>query len=218
MLRIVCQFVALFAALVQSAPTMPLRTGEMARQLTEQDIAALELVLPAGEKPWLLNGDRAHFGNGQFIQAFLPATVSTLALRRGTVISVERRSPRNNILERPKSGDSWIVERTESYAQVAVAGRNFDQIQGDQDINRPFRVVGRFDDSELVRMVESLRSNPTGKGRDFVPIEAWPIASMVRTTDDSVEIMLRRDAWQGQLIRARQAGKDWIVIPVGWWV
>src|SRR6267142_2176668 len=209
MLRIVCQFVALFAALVQSAPTMPLRTGEMARQLTEQDIAALELVLPAGEKPWLLNGDRAHFGNGQFIQAFLPATVSTLALRRGPVISVERRSPRNNILARPKSGDSWIVERTESYAQVAVAGRNFDQIQGDQDINRPFRVVGRFDDSELVRLIESLRSDPT-------PM-AWPILSVVRKTDDSAEVMLRGTAMHGQVIMARQAGQDWIVVVVGMW-
>ena len=133
------------------------------------------------------------------------------------MISVERRSPRNNIFERPKSGDPWVVERTESYAQVAVAGRNFDQIQSDQDINRPFRVIGRFDDSELVRLVDSLRSNPTANGRDFTSIEAWPIVSMVRKMDDSVEIMLRRDALSGQLIKARQAGQDWIVIPVGWW-
>jgi len=52
------QFAALLASLVQSAAVTPLRTGEVARQLTEQDLAALEMVPPPGEKPWLLNGDR----------------------------------------------------------------------------------------------------------------------------------------------------------------
>src|SRR5438093_8228822 len=127
MLSMAFQFVGLLASLVQSVATMPLRTGEVARQLTEQDIAALELVLPAAGKPWLLNGDTAQFGNLQFVQAFLPATVSTPALRRGTVISVVRRNPL----------DAWVVQRAESYAQVTIPGRTFDQIAGDQDINRP---------------------------------------------------------------------------------
>jgi hypothetical protein len=208
MLRIAFQFVGLLASLVQSAATMPLRTGEVARQLTEQDLAALEMVLPAGEKPWLLNGDRPQYGAGQYIEAFLPPTVSTLALRRGIGISVERRNARN-IFERPEPSDAWVVKRSEWYAQVAITGRSFDQIQGDQDINRPFRVIGRFDDSELVGAVQSLRSDP-------VPM-AWPILSMVRETDDSVKVMLRRTAFDGQIVVLRQAGQDWIVTPVGWW-
>jgi hypothetical protein len=157
------QFAALLASLVQSAVVMPLRTGEVARKLTEQDLAALEMVLPAGEKPWLLNGDRPQYGAGQYIEAFLPPTVSTLALRRGIVISVERRNARN-IFERPEPSDAWVVKRSEWYAQVAITGRSFDQIQGDQDINRPFRVIGRFDDSELAGAVQSLRSDPGAHG------------------------------------------------------
>ena len=206
MLSMAFQFVGLLASLVQSVATMPLRTGEVATELTEQDIAALELVLPAAGKPWLLNGDTAQFGNLQFVQAFLPATVSTPALRRGTVISVVRRNPL----------DAWVVQRAESYAQVTIPGRTFDQIAGDQDINRPFRVIGPFDDSELVRLVESLRSDPTPLGRDF-SIQAWPILSVVRKTDDSVEVMLRGAAMQGQVIMLRQAGQDWIVVVVGVW-
>ena len=147
--------------------------------MTEQDIAALEMVLPPGEKPWLLNGDRAQLGNMQFVQVFLPATVSTPALRRGEVISVGRRNPL----------DAWVVQQAESYAQVAIAGRNFDQIQGEKDINRPFRVIGHFNDSELVRLVESLRSDPT----------------------------LRGAAMQGQVIMWRQAGQGWIAVVVGVW-
>jgi hypothetical protein len=216
MLSIVFQFVALLASLVQSATTMPLRTGEVARQLTEQDVAALELVLPSGEKPWLLNGDRAQFGNAQFVQAFLPATVSTAVLRRGTVINVERRNSRSG-LERPKSDDAWVVQGTESYAQVAIAGRNFDQIQGDQDINRPFRTVGRFDDSELVRLIESLRSESTLTDRDLSSIQTWPILSVTRKMDDTVEVMLRGAVMQGQVIMLRQAGENWTVVVIGVW-
>jgi hypothetical protein len=161
-LSTIVQFVAIWALVGQSTATTPLRTGDVARQLTEQDIAAIELVLQSGGKPWLLSGDHAQYGNAQFIQAFLPATVSTLALRRGIVIWVERLNPRNG-LERPEAGDAWVLQRTEPYAQVAIAGRNFDQIQGDQDINRPFRVFGRFDDTELVRLVDFIRSDPPAR-------------------------------------------------------
>jgi hypothetical protein len=202
------QFAALLASLVQSAVVMPLRTGEVARKLTEQDLAALEMVLPAGEKPWLLNGDRPQYGAGQYIEAFLPPTVSTLALSRGIVISVERRNARN-IFERPEPSDAWVVKRSEWYAQVAITGRSFDQIQGDQDINRPFRVIGRFGDSELAGAVQSLRSDPA-------PI-AWPILSMVRETHNSVTVMLRRTAFDGQIVVLRQDGQDWLVTPAGWW-
>jgi hypothetical protein len=186
---------------------MPLRTGEVARQLTEQDIAALELVLPTGSKPWLLNGDRAQSGNAQFIEAFMLPTVSTLALRRGNVITVQRQNPR----------DAWVVQRTESYAQVAVAGRNYEQIQGDQDINQPFRIVGRFDDSELVVLVEALRSDTTVSERDFGSIQKWAILSLIRKTDDSAEVMLRGPAMQGHVVMQRQARQDWIVVIVGVW-
>jgi hypothetical protein len=198
-------FVALLASLVQSATPVPLRTGDVARQLTEQDIAALELVLPLGSTPWLLNGDRAQFGNTQFIQAFLPATVSTPALRRGSVISVQRQNP----------SDAWVVQRTESYAQVAIAGKHFDQIEGDQDMNRPFRVIGCFDDNELVGLVQSLRSDSSPIERDF-SIRTWPILSLTRKTDDSVEVMLRGAVRQGQIVMMRQS-EGWIVVVVGVW-
>ena len=190
MLRIAFQFVAPLVSLVQSTATLPLRNGEVARQLTEEEFAGIQAVLPPGAKPWLLNGDRAHYGNGQFIQAFLSSPISTSELRRGTVISVERRN-RRNAFQRPEAGDAWVVERTESYAQVAIAGRNFDDIQGEQDINRPFRVIGRFDDSELVRSIQALRSDPA-------PMR-WPILSMTRKPDNSVEVLLRMNAFEGRL-------------------
>ena len=119
MLCIAFQWVALLASLVQSAATMPLRTGEVARQLMEDDIAGLEMVLPPGEKPWLLNGDGAQYGNGQFIQAFLPPTLSTPALRRG----------------------SSRAHATPRITSAASSRRSFDPVGRRRPIMRPFTLL-----------------------------------------------------------------------------
>ena len=62
------QFVLLFVSVSQSGSTT-IPTGDVSRQLTEQDIAALERVLPSGAKPWLLNGDPGQVPGLQWIQA-----------------------------------------------------------------------------------------------------------------------------------------------------
>jgi hypothetical protein len=207
MLKIGFQLVVLFASLTQSVTT-PLRTGDVARQLTDQDVAELELILPSGEKPWLLNGDHGQVPNAEYIMVYVPPTNTSPALRRGMAINVMRRiTPRTQ----------WTVMRTESYAQVAMPGRTFNQIEGDQDINRPFRVLGHFDDSELVRLVEFLRSSPpTPSTPDG--IRSWPILSVERKADDSVEVFLRGGIMQGQVIKLRQAGQDWVIVIVGMWI
>jgi hypothetical protein len=117
MVQIAFQILTLLVPFMQS-PATPLRIGDVARRMTEQDITALESLLPSGAKPWLLIGVRTW---GEHVEAYLAPTTTTPALRRGTVVS-------------------W--QRTGSYAQVTIPGRSFDQIDGDQDINRPFQVKG----------------------------------------------------------------------------
>jgi len=208
MLTIAFQLTMLYASLAQSAVT-PLRTGDVARQLTEQDIAELQSVLPSGAKPWLLDGDPGQVPKAQFIQAFLSPTIATPVLRRGSVIWVVRGI---------NPSTPWTARPAQSYAQVAIAGRTFGQIEGDQDINRPFRVIGRFDDNELVRLVEFLRSNPPARGGESTAIRPWPILSLSRKADGSVEVMLRGAVMQGQSIILRQAGQDWFIVAVGMWI
>src|SRR6267154_6470555 len=158
MRNVAFQFVVLLGLLPQSAGITPPRLGDVARQLTEQDVAGLEMVLPEGSKPWLLTGESGQIPGPQNIQAYLPPTTSTAILRRGPVIDVTRSGFVNRGNATPPS-TAWTVRSTVRYAQVAMTGRSFDQIQGDQDINRPFLVEGSFDDSELVGLVEFLRSN-----------------------------------------------------------
>ena len=206
--NIACQFVLLFVSVSQSSSTTS-RTGDVSRQLTEQDVAALERVLPSGAKPWLLNGDPAQLAGFEYIQAYLPPTSATSTLRRGTVIGVMRRT--SPLTE-------WTVTYSSTYAQVAIPGRAFDQIEGDQDINRPFQVTGNFDDTELVGLVRFLRSNPPTIGGEINAIRPWPILSIKRETDGSVEVLLRGAIMQGQSITVRQTDHGWAIIRVGMWI
>ena len=105
-----------------------------------------------------------------------------------------------------------------TYAQVAIPGREFDQIEGDQDINRPFHVIGNFDDTELVGLVRFLRSNPPTIGGESNAIRPWPILSIYRKGDGSVEILLRETNMKGQRITVRQTDHDWAIIRVGMWI
>jgi hypothetical protein len=205
MLNVAFQFVVVWVWLTQSNTTVTFRTGPVGRQLTDQDVAALESVLPSGAKPWLLNGDPGMFERIQSIQAYLSPTTATSALRRGTVITVTRRT-------RPLT--AWTVDTAQSYVQVAIPGRSYDQIDGDQDINRPFRVFGSFDNAELVHLVEFLRSNPPPDA----DIEAWPILSIIRGADDAVEVVLRGTTLSGQTITLRQTGQDWVIVFIGRWI
>ena len=213
MIKAAFQLTLLFAL---QAPTVPLRTGDVARKLSQEDVAAIERTLPSGEKPWLLNGERGQVVLSEYIEAYLSTTATTPALRRGMVVSVMRRI-------RPAVGE-WSLSRTESYAQVAIPGRSFDDIQGDQDINRPFRVIGRFDDDELIRLVRFLRSDPPYRGRSDAPyrgpghIEPWPILSVQRKDDDSVDVTLRGGNLRGQQVTLRQSGQDWVIVSVGMWI
>jgi hypothetical protein len=201
-------FVLLFVSVSQSSLTT-IRTGDVSRQLTEQDVAALERVLPSGAKPWLLNGDPAQIADSEFIQAYLSPTTATSTLRRGPVITVMRRiSPLTE----------WAVQGSGTYAQVAIPGREFDQIEGDDDINRPFQVFGNFDDTELVGLVRFLRSNPPTIGGEINAIRLWPILFINRKANGSVKVLLRGAIMQGQSITVRQTDHDWAIIRVGSWI
>jgi hypothetical protein len=190
------------------------RTGDVARQLTEQDLAAIEMVLPSGSIPWLLNGDHGNAAGLEYVEAYLPPTSTTLIsarsplLRRGMVVTVIRRT---------KPLTEWTAQETRSYAQVAIPRRGtLDQIEGDQDPNRPFPVIGRFNDEELVTLVQFLRSDPPTRGPDHV--QSWPILLVVRQADDSVRVWLRGTATSGQFITLRQSGRDWVIVAVGGFV
>ena len=74
--------VTLIRARAQRATDAPILQGSFAVQLSPQDIANTERVLPHGAKPWLLGGGDCLFCEAM-ITAYLPPTTETAELRRG---------------------------------------------------------------------------------------------------------------------------------------
>lgn len=190
------------AALSQSAATLPLRLGDFARTLSEKDVADIEAIAQSsGGKPWLLEGPVGQTGFS--IRVYLPAETQTRELRRGPAIT---------LVKRP--GESAWTKRgtapTEFYAQVALAGRDFNAISGgDDDLNRPFTVSGTFDDADLISLVAFIRSKPANVE------SSWPIefvGRMPAPNADMVEVRLNQPS--GSLlmrVRVKKQGSGWVI-------
>jgi len=209
--------VVIAVAIVQSAsPVLP-RTGDVARALTEQDIAAMTPLLPAEAKPWYLNGDSPLIlpgGSTQYMQVYLQPTTATTAIRRGQVLTITRR------ISSGVPPTAWMARPLEKYAQVEVPGKSFEQIDGDEDINRPFRVEGDFEDGELVRIVKFLRTGPEVRternGNGFIRV--LPLLLLRRESPTRVSITLRGQAGSGQSVVLEKQGQDWVPVAFGYWI
>ena len=212
------------AVLDQAVSSPPIRIGDVARLLSATDVANLERVVPAGgPKPWLLDGPRGQVAALQGMDVYLPPDVTTPDLRKGDVLSLLRGSPlalaRLGIPPVSSTETAWIVTRTRRYAQVVVPGRSFTEMRGDGDINRPFVVIGQFDDDELVRLARFLRSSPKGPRPKSGPLSdsvqgGWPIVSVVRQSD-AIEVRLRKDDFTFQTVEVRQSGMEWTIVRMG---
>jgi hypothetical protein len=201
---------------VGQAPTV-IRIGEVARELTNTDVADLVQTMPAGSKPWLLIGERGQSPTGQTIEAYLPPVTSTPEVRRGSMIPL-RRFVRNTAAPEP-----WTVITNYqrggatpiSYAQVLLAGRSFDQIQGDDDTNRPFILKGNPKDNDLVEVVSVLRASRLNRYPGGGYISGLPILNMDWQTNYFVVVDLR----DGGILKQQRAtlkkeGAVWVITQV----
>ena len=199
------------AAPPQATAPKVTRVGDVGAKLTDQEVADLEKVLPTGQIPWLLSADGpGPFYNGtQYVRAYLPPTSTLPELRRGSMITVTRR------ITPPQAG--WTISFTDNYAQVAIGGRDFDQIQNEFDINLPFRVMGSASDTDLVSLVKFVRSG----GHSGLPISnvLWQpdetSLRFFRMQPGDVEVGLRLTSTSGTYLVIRKQGQTWVVISEG---
>jgi hypothetical protein len=204
--------IGLAAAVLAQAPSNILRLGDIARQLTDQDVAELQRALPSGEKPWILIGEPGRAA-GQNVAAFLPPKTASNELRRGDAIVVRRESNASKWIALDRIDYDEQIGHSTSYAQVMLPDRSFDQMQGDQDLNRPFFVTGEFKDSELISLAKYIRSRPVKPNTRGVAISAGPIVSVVRKPDTTVHVWVREKAtaWQWLVL---QQGHTWSILNV----
>jgi hypothetical protein len=200
---------------VGQAPTA-IRIGEVARELSDKDVADLVQTMPAGSKPWLLIGERGQ-SSAQTIEAYLPPVTSTPEVRRGSMIPLHR------LVRNAAAPEPWTVITNYqrggatpiSYAQVLLAGRSFDQIQGDDDLNRPFILKGNPKDNDLVDVVSVLRASHLNHYPGGGYVSGLPILNMDWQTNYFVVVDLR----DGGILKQQRAtlkkeGAVWVITGV----
>jgi len=221
-----------FAVLILATPLAfqagaPSRLGTVGRQLTDAHIAALErLAAAAGGRPWLLVGDEAFTPapRSWFVDIYLAPNVTTDQLRRGRIQTAVSDGTSSGADRKP-----WRLQDSASWAQVVVPRRAFDEIVGDRDLNRPFRVSGSFDDDEIVSLITFIRTNPKNSSPSasdqarpasiFTDVDgSWPVSRIHRSNDGVVEVSLLRSEHDGQTVAVIRADGRWVVTRLTAWV
>lgn len=209
------RILSLVAVISQSASgPMPIRIGT-AERVSEKNYADLERALPKGKRPWLLMGDPGQIQSLSF-NVFLPATTRTSELRRGPAVIAGQ-----------STATKWRIDGKDpccsAWAQVAIEGRNFDDVQDLNDLNRPFRVIGRFSDAELLSLVRVLRNSDEIRRRlaifadrnfPIVAVERGPRNQPANIILAAQRINDSRDSTAE--ITLRQEAEGWKVVEVVW--
>jgi hypothetical protein len=208
---------ALFAALAFHAFLhAPAIIGDLGRQLPDKVLAEVERVAWAnGDKPWLLNGEARQI---DCVEAYYPPRSSNGVVRRGSMVTIWHRPV---VSADPKGPWVWALFQKDDYAQVGLPGRDFEHFTGDQDPNRPFRVVGRFSDDEIASLATFARSSPVWapESGGHAAIEGtWPLLRIYRQADGQVYVDLRHTELSGQGVQLRQQGTAWVILAIYMWI
>jgi hypothetical protein len=194
-----------------------IRVGDLARQLSEQDVAAVERIVPGGRKLWLLVGETAQGRQTPRLEVYFPPDTTTDKVRRGSMVLLARVTPAGWAIGDPQSlhfllpAERIAPAESANYAQVAITGRGFD-IQTAEDLNRPFLIHGTFDDTTLLSIVDVFRGDPTANPTASLKL---PIASIFRFSEDSVRVTLRTGPGSRRYFNLRLQGQRWTVSGQG---
>ena len=172
-----------------------------------------------GGEPWLFIGVGGQLRRHQIVRVFCLPTKSSKTVRKGALVHIHR-----NRMERGGVWLPWRLGSRETYAQVKIQEREFDDVKDNRDFNRPFSVVGDFSDKELEQIVKFTRSSPTwtvpiiqpGQERVSVQVKGTlPIWWIHRKKDDTVEVNLIDGPSRGQTVRLRMEEGKWIITSIG---
>jgi len=191
------------------------RLGDIATALPDDDVAEIVRLAACGASPpLLLVSFRGMIANVQSAEVFCTADHANGDLRRGQLSWIRRDQFNSDPWSR------WTIQERYRYAQLP-AGRPFEQITGEQDLNRPFRLYGgEFTGEELISLVMFLRSGPKwtgGAARQQVETK-WPVTAVGREADGTIVARLSKDVWQGQRVTLRRSANGWTIVGVNYWI
>jgi hypothetical protein len=216
---------------LQSPAPSAIRIGPTGDRLTADDLEQIGRVDFGGRAVWVLVGEPHGLllSNSWYVNAYLEPDHVRPDIRRGriAVLKAEMTSP--DAYDHPKT---WALASMLDYAQVPATTDRPDAMTSGRDLNRPFRVVGTFDDDTLVSIVSTIRSGSivdassqpkTGappSGVFYQVQKSWPISSIVRQ-GDAAEVSLlgmSPNERSGQRVILRKEGTSWTVTHLTMWI
>jgi hypothetical protein len=218
----------LFGALVLLVATMrpvasdePYQFGSLGPHLTDKDWAAIqELASAEGGAAWAIYGWYSQvLPEVRYVDAFIPPAVSTGRLNRGRVLHLKCKPAS----QEQESCGQWVLDNTNGeYVQVAD-GPDLEAVPAVRRLlERPIRVSGSFSDTELLTLVEYIRSSPAPAGADgiltFAVSGELPILDIERRPDGSVWVRLSLTGNPGETATVLQKGGRWQVVELVHWV
>lgn len=198
--------------------------GNPGPDLSVTDIEDVKRLAEAkGGEPWLFIGVGGQLGFSQIVRVFCEPTRKSETVRRGPLVHIGRRRPSRD----SQVWNKWKLSGSEFYAQVKLEGREFEHVKDNRDSNRPFSVVGKFSDEELIQLVTLVRSSPTfkppvaqtQKKPDSTQVKGTlPIWYIHRKDDGHVEVNLLDGRDRGQTVRLRKEKGKWTIFAAGMWI
>jgi hypothetical protein len=152
--------VALAFALALQVGAKPLLLGNAASRVTGEDLSAVSQIV--GEPIWLMSvfdlrprtGEQAAWATW----AYLMPDRETPQLRQGRIMVLTNRGARpvpsqwSRVLMQGQTTTKWV--------QVQLPGRLWADVRSTADPNWPIAVSGELSDSDLISLVEFVRSGP----------------------------------------------------------
>jgi hypothetical protein len=195
----------------------PALIGNVGLQLSEQELVEIaRLASTNAVKPWLFESHRSEAADREFVQVFFDPTTATPEIRRGRMALVSRR-----LVDSKGTWEAWRLNGRNDYGQVAIPGREFGNVEGEQDLNRPFAVRGKLANEELVTLVKLVRSSPVWRSETGMMqrIEGeWPILSIHRMQDGAIVVTTRKSNSSGQKVTFKIVAKQWHIEAAVFWI
>jgi hypothetical protein len=207
---------ALLALATQAADApqpMPPAFGTLASKLTAYDYKEINrLSTRMGGSIWVMFGDTGLLSNNVWgVEVHKKPAILAGGIRTGEVVWVAAD------LKPDQSARVWRLDGVGVSAQVPLAGRDPDEVTSDMDVNRPFRVHGRWSAEELAVLVGLIRSSPPSinpkQGLPSVDGKL-PIYAVWREGDDTAQVALRLKARESHRVQLARQGGSWVVTLV----
>ncbi|HEY1308567.1 MAG TPA: energy transducer TonB [Vicinamibacterales bacterium] len=201
--------------------------GTTAAALTEDDVRQVTALVPAGKKTWFLVAGESSGDGGRMLVATLYLNPDGVRLghRWGRAVMMQAAWPERAASDTKRTWKRWIEW---PYVHVPRAGREPDDVRGNDDRNRPVLVpktpseaLTIDDAAAIVTLVQRTAdgSRNLRTGAVYEAVQPWTIEDVTAWSGGDVHVHLRANVTvhgPGQRVTVRKMA-EWTIVEIQPW-